>query len=125
MRFHITAAVLITVAATGTTRASEICEELSRKFENSAKVVSLAIERGAWDNSVPRLTLHQLQINNQLLLQQMNLNLLIINKCSLPSHPVGLGDYSSDALECQNTRERGKAESPLCKMEQWKRDDSK
>lgn len=99
-----------------------ICVDLAKSIDASAKEMSKAEMSGFGDDSAPRETNRQLEINNQLLLIQMNLSLMSQYRCQLPRHSIQVNDYMVNALSCRTAQMGGDYKSPKCDLATWVRD---
>ncbi|MEN2991098.1 hypothetical protein WG926_22490 [Tistrella sp. BH-R2-4] len=97
------------------------CAQLMEAYENQGKLMSMAQAETAVDNSVYRAINTAMKVNNWQLSRQMNLTLMIQNKCPLPGDPVWLNDYSLNATECQIEMIKGNYKATECDMGKWTR----
>jgi hypothetical protein len=100
------------------------CTALLNAYETESKQASLSWAEGFADNSAPRATLRNLEVNNHLMAKQIDLTLLIQHKCQIPPDPVSTNDYPTDALGCHLAMMKAPgsdARLPACNMENWKR----
>ena len=59
----------------GSVQEQDTCTALTRAYESASKLASLSWAEGIGDNSAPRQTMKNIEINNYLLVKQMNLTL--------------------------------------------------
>jgi hypothetical protein len=98
--------------------AETLCQQLENSIEPTIKAVAMIKAGGFSDNSAPRETSRQIQVNNELQLISMHLTLLAQNKCPPRSTPVDPSIYMMDALECATAT--GKGREVACDMRTWK-----
>jgi hypothetical protein len=102
-----------------TAHAGPDCQELMRAYEIQGKSMSLESAEVIGDNSVYRAILKEMKINNLNIARQMNLSLMVSQRCPLPETPVVLNEYMMDALKCATEQTKGNYRAPECDFAKW------
>ena len=115
--FSVAALTSILVSA----QASADCASLRRAYDLESKYVSLA-----WAETVPGDDAAQRsakwnEVVARMISRQMNLTLMLQNRCKIPENPVYIGEYAKDALQCRMAESTGDPDSPLCDVSKWTR----
>ena len=102
-------------------QASADCAALRRAYDLESKYVSLS-----WAETVPGDDAAQRsakwnEVIARMISRQMNLTLMVQNKCRVPADPVYIAEYAKDALQCRMAESAGDPDSPLCDVSKWTR----
>jgi len=105
--------------------ASPTCDAFNKAIEASLKDAAQSWAESIGDNSAPRAQLAQAKVANEYTEVQINLKLLIENKCPVPTKPLRWATYAVEALQCSNDRLSARLKGatddpPSCKIENWK-----
>jgi hypothetical protein len=95
------------------------CAVLLRGYENAAKRIALENAGLTGDNNVYRAILVATKITNIQLTRQMNLTIMVNDKCPLPESAGLDSDYILDAEKCNLEYLKGNAESAACQINTW------
>jgi hypothetical protein len=95
------------------------CESFSKSLDHMNKLIAMQSAEGVADNSAVRKQMQEAIISNYLLRIEINLTLMIQNKCTVPQEPFTPGDYMSNALNCNLETMKGNYKSPSCDLETW------
>ena len=115
------AAAAIVTAWTSTAHAAADCKALMTAYDHASKLISLEDAKGLGDDSVYRAILHEMTISNYFQVRLLNLHLMELNKCPIPSNPVYSSEYTLQALECSTEQLKGNHQSPKCDLAKWER----
>ena len=80
------------------------CASFDEAIEGALKEIAVRRAEGVGDDSAPRATLHELRINNQLLLLSINVQLRREHGCPPDDRPVSTVRYLKNALTCRTDR---------------------
>jgi len=120
--------VLLTIILSGFTSmafAEVNCQQIQDWIEFKIKVAALINAEGIGDNSIPRLTLKEMKLNNELQIISMNLALLSQNNCPARATLINPGVYMLAAMHCTTARMTGRDEKSACDVDSWKRTEMK
>jgi hypothetical protein len=95
------------------------CGEFQKAIDHSNKLIALTDAEGIGDNSAARAQLQEAQIANYLRRIELNLTLMIQNKCAVPKEPFTTSDYLENALKCSTEQINGNYKSPECDLDKW------
>jgi len=98
------------------------CDQLKSAYELASKEASYDLNEARTANSAMQATQMDLEANNWLLVKQMDLTLIIQNKCAVPSEPVFADEYALPAAKCGLTELSRQQHPPECNMATWARD---
>lgn len=92
------------------------CASFETAIDKSLKVIAVADVALTTDDSNLRVATRTTEINNQLLLIQLNLTLMIQNRCPTPLQPISLTRYFVAAAKCAKAASPG---APECARKTW------
>lgn len=96
------------------------CAAFTRAFEGGIKSAALDFVETIGETSAVRAANAQASIANDYAVAQMNLTLLIQNKCPLPERPVAIGNFLVDAVNCRTATLKGEKQPHICDQSLWK-----
>ena len=112
---------LILITATQSVLAQSSCEAFNSAVELEMKRAAYSSAEGIGDSSAARATMHELKIANSLSLINMNLNLMVQNKCPPRKNPIDYMIYFFEASACETAIRRGEKDTTACKkINDWK-----
>lgn len=100
------------------------CQAFVSANEHALKRISYeTFSNGLGDNSIPRATMREMEINNQLQLININTQIMIQSKCALPTTPMDIGTFAGPAIACAAARMKlpGATSLPECDLNRWER----
>lgn len=100
--------------------AQNTCTALADAVEWQLKNAAQNRVEGIGDNSAPRAALREAKTANSLALIQLNLQLMVINKCPARTKPLDPNFYFGDAAECSTQLLRGNKDTAACNLKDWK-----
>lgn len=101
-------------------RAQSNCQDFETAIDGDTKGIALIMAEGLGDNSAPRQTNRNLDINSKFQLININLQLQIQNKCPVRKTSINPMVYIGEALDCNLARLKGEKDSPTCDTRNWK-----
>ena len=119
MKILLPAAAVALTLFFGSVRAQTPCQDFEAAIEYSLKNISVARVEGIGDDSAPRATLRAIEANNQLLLIQIQLGLMNLNKCPVRKTSLSATKYVDDALACSAAMRTTESDPPACDRSKW------
>lgn len=111
--------IAVGVGSSPLAQAQVDCGAFLKVLEHSNKLIALENAQGIGDNSAVRAQLEEAKIANYLHRMELNLALMIQNKCAVPKEPFTSGDYLENALKCSMEQIKGNFKSPECDLDKW------
>ena len=100
-------------------QAQSTCQDFENAINGETKGIALIMAEGLGDNSAPRQTNRNTEINGKFQLININLQLQIQNKCPVRKTPINPMLYIAEALDCNLARLKDEKNSPACDMMNW------
>jgi hypothetical protein len=107
--------------------AQQACKAFEAEIDNSYRTIAMEQQAGLGDNSVPRESLRQAKIANELTSIEIHIRLMAENKCPPLKEPIAASAYFTSALKCGTARLKGQINNSFstpeeCRKESWVRD---
>jgi len=100
---------------------SGTCAILTRAYVANLKALSYETFAAGTARSAPQATQLATEKANTLALIQLNLDLIIANRCPAPTAPVSTVTYAEGALTCALAEMKGEADKDAkCNRDTWK-----
>ena len=110
--------VALAFAALPAFAANDTCTELMQGYTLAAKGASLTYEENIGEDAAHKTT-RNVELVAEMIARQMNLELMIANKCPLPTEKVIIAPYSTEALKCVLARRTRGPNAPECDYDKW------